>query len=93
MDRRDDQDLPLTHAQLAAMVGIGRNYASRLPQVFREAGLIQSRRGGLRITDQEGLARPCLPVSGNAAPRRVLLGVYPTRRPTTSKSCARLALA
>ncbi|WP_129775084.1 Crp/Fnr family transcriptional regulator [Peristeroidobacter soli] len=79
MDRRDDRDLPLTHAQLAAMVGIGRNYASRLLQVFRQHGLIQTRRGGLRITDQAGLERRACRCH-NAVKQhfeRVMLGVYP----------------
>lgn len=84
MDRRDDQDLPLTHAQLAAMVGIGRNYASRLLQVFREHGLIQTRRGGLRITDQAGLARRACRCHNVVKQhfQRVLLGVYPNAQPT-----------
>jgi DNA-binding transcriptional regulator YhcF (GntR family) len=84
MARRDDQELPLTHAQLAAMVGIGRNYASRLLQVFRVAGLIQTRRGGLRIIDQAGLeqrACRCHAVVKRHF-ERVLLGVYPNASPT-----------
>lgn len=80
IERRNDQDLPLTHAQLAAMVGIGRNYASRLLQQFREGGLIETRRGGLRITDYAGLQlRACR--CHNAVKQhfaRVLLGVYPS---------------
>lgn len=79
-ERRDDQDLPLTHAQLAAMVGIGRNYASRLLQVFREQGLIETRRGGMRIIDAAGLQRRACGchhvVKQHFA--RVLLGVYPS---------------
>jgi hypothetical protein len=85
INRRDDQDLPLTHAQLAAMVGIGRNYASRLLQVFREQGLIETRRGGMRITDQAGLERRACQCH-NAVKQhfaRVLLGVYPNVAPAT----------
>ena len=79
MDRRDGQDLPLTHAQLASMVGIGRNYASRLLQVFRENGLIQTRRGGLTITDHAGLERRACQCNEVVKQHfsRVLLGVYP----------------
>ncbi|MBL8266450.1 Crp/Fnr family transcriptional regulator [Steroidobacter sp.] len=83
MERREDRDLPLTHAQLAAMVGIGRNYASRLLQVFREHGLIQTRRGGLQIVDQAGLERRACQCH-NVVKRhfaRVLLGVYPSATP------------
>ena len=83
IERRDDQDLPLTHAQLAAMVGIGRNYASRLLQVFREQGLIETRRGGLRIIDLAGLQRRACQCH-NAVKQhfaRVLLGVYPNATP------------
>lgn len=84
MDRREDEDLPLTHAQLASMVGIGRNYASRLLQVFREAGLIQTRRGGLRITDQAGLAQRACRCHSVVKQHfeRVLLGIYPSAAPT-----------
>lgn len=79
MDRREGEDLPLTHAQLAAMVGIGRNYASRLLQVFREHGLIQTRRGGLTITDPAGLERRACQCNTAVKQHfsRVLLGVYP----------------
>ena len=85
VERRDDQDLPLTHAQLAAMVGIGRNYASRLLQEFREHGLIETRRGGMRIIDYAGLqGRACQ--CHNAVKQhfaRVLLGVYPNGTPAS----------
>jgi CRP-like cAMP-binding protein len=84
MDHREGQDLPLTHAQLAAMVGIGRNYASRLLQEFREHGLIQTRRGSLTITDQAGLERRACQCNTAVKQHfnRVLLGVYPQANAT-----------
>ena len=79
MENLDGGELPLTHAQLAAMVGIGRNYASRLLQAFREGGLIQTRRGGLIITDQAGLERRACQCNNVVKQHfaRVLLGIYP----------------
>ena len=79
MDSREDDRLPLTHAQLAAMVGIGRNYASRLLQVFREHGLIVTHRGGLTITDHDGLQRRACQCNTVVKQHfaRVLLGIYP----------------
>lgn len=79
IDRTGEGEITMTQEQLASMMGIGRSYASRVVQRFKGDGLVQTRRGGLRVLDQEGLrARAC---SCNDLVRRhfdtVLKGVYP----------------
>jgi CRP-like cAMP-binding protein len=79
MDRTGEQEIAMTQEQLASMMGIGRSYASRVVQRFKGDALIQTRRGGLRVLDRDGLlARAC---SCNELVRQhfevVLQGVYP----------------
>lgn len=79
MDRTGEHDITMTQEQLASMMGIGRSYASRVIQRFKADALIQTRRGGLRVLDRDGLlARAC---SCNELVRQhfevVLKGVYP----------------
>jgi CRP-like cAMP-binding protein len=79
MDRTGESEITMTQEQLASMMGIGRSYASRVVQRFKGEGLVRTRRGGLKVLDQEGLrGRAC---SCNELVRRhfdtVLRGVYP----------------
>jgi hypothetical protein len=80
MERTGDTIVPLTQEQLAAMLGVGRSYASRVLQSFRREGLLQTRRGSLLVTNVDALAScACLcneQVKGHFA--TVLSGVYPT---------------
>jgi hypothetical protein len=79
MERTGDAIVPLTQEQLAAMLGVGRSYASRVIQSFRREGLLETRRGALLVTNAEGLAsRSCLcneQVKSHF--ETVLSGVYP----------------
>lgn len=79
MDRTGRDEIAMTQEQLASMMGIGRSYASRVVQRFKADSLVQTRRGGLKVLDREGLRqRAC---SCNDLVRRhfeqVLRGVYP----------------
>ncbi|WP_295559567.1 Crp/Fnr family transcriptional regulator [uncultured Hyphomicrobium sp.] len=79
MDRTGDHTVPLTHEELASMLGVGRSYTSRVIQVFKADGLLETRRGALVVRDREALhARSCL---CNASVKEhfdeVLRGVYP----------------
>jgi len=79
IDRTGDHAVPLTHEQLATMMGVGRSYTSRVLQTFRREGILTTRRGSLVIDDCEGLrARAC---TCNDSVRDhfdvVLRGVYP----------------
>jgi DNA-binding MarR family transcriptional regulator len=80
MERTGDLIVPLTQEQLAAMLGVGRSYASRVIQAFRRDGLLETRRGSLLVTNKEGLAaKACLcNEQVKAHFETVLRGVYPT---------------
>ena len=80
MERIDgDETVPLTHEQLATMLGVGRSYASRVIQTFKAEGVLETRRGSILVRDREALRiRACL---CNESVRNhfeeVLRGVYP----------------
>lgn len=60
MERTGESEITMTQEQLAAMMGIGRSYASRVVQRFKADGVIQTRRGGLKVLEPEALrARAC----------------------------------
>jgi hypothetical protein len=76
--------VPLTHEQLATLLGVGRSYASRVIQTFKAEGILQTRRGAILVCDRERLAaRACLcneQVKSHF--EEVLRGVYPTEEGT-----------
>ncbi|KIZ38941.1 Crp/Fnr family transcriptional regulator, partial [Rhodopseudomonas palustris] len=79
MERTESDIVPLTHDQLASMLGVGRSYASRVMQTFKAQGILESRRGSLVVRDREALlVRSC---NCNESVKRhfdeVLRGVYP----------------
>jgi len=80
MERTGNAVVPLTQEQLAAMLGVGRSYASRVIQSFRREGILKTRRGSLLVTNAEALAaKSCLcneQVKGHF--ETVLSGVYPS---------------
>jgi len=79
MERTDSDLLPLTHEQLATMLGVGRSYASRVIQSFKADGILETRRGALLVRDHPALvARACLcNESVKAHFDEVLSGAYP----------------
>jgi len=79
MERTGDFTVPLTHEELASMLGVGRSYASRVIQIFKADGILETRRGSLVVRDNAALeARSC---RCNASVKEhfedVLRGVYP----------------
>ncbi|APG07208.1 Crp/Fnr family transcriptional regulator [Bradyrhizobium japonicum] len=76
----DESSVPLTHEQLATLLGVGRSYASRVLQSFKAEGVLDTRRGAILVRNLDGLhLRACL---CNEAVKmhfeEVLRGVYPT---------------
>ncbi|WP_314958756.1 Crp/Fnr family transcriptional regulator [Bradyrhizobium cosmicum] len=76
----DESSVPLTHEQLATLLGVGRSYASRVLQSFKAEGVLDTRRGSILVRNLDGLRlRACL---CNDAVKmhfeEVLRGVYPT---------------
>lgn len=47
--------VPLTHEQLASMLGIGRSYASRLLEKLKASGIIETKRAAILIADEKAL--------------------------------------
>lgn len=81
MERTGDANsVPLTHEQLATLLGVGRSYTSRVIQSFKAEGILDTRRGSILVRYRDGLKlRACL---CNDAVKshfeEVLRGVYPT---------------
>ena len=87
IERTDGEEIvPLTHEQLATLLGVGRSYASRVIQSFKAEGILQTRRGSILVRDREALeARACLcNESVKNHFEEVLRGVYPTEEAASS---------
>jgi Crp-like helix-turn-helix domain len=81
MERADDDaTVPLTHEQLATLLGVGRSYASRVMQIFKAEGILETRRGSILVRNRDALQmRACLcNESVKNHFEEVLRGVYPT---------------
>jgi DNA-binding transcriptional regulator YhcF (GntR family) len=80
MERGDgDNVVPLTHEQLAATLGVGRSYTSRVIQTLKAEGVLETRRGSILVRNRKALQiRAC---RCNEAVKNhfeeVLRGVYP----------------
>lgn len=78
-ERAGTDVLALTQEQLAAMLGVGRSYLSRVIHDLRQRGVIETRRGRIRVRDVDGL-RSLACECNDAVSRHfddVLKGVYP----------------
>jgi Crp-like helix-turn-helix domain len=87
MERTDGNDtVPLTHEQLATLLGVGRSYASRVIQTFKAEGVLETRRGSIVVHNRDALqTRACLcNESVKSHFEEVLRGVYPTEEPGRS---------
>jgi hypothetical protein len=80
MERNDDGNVPLTHEQLATLLGVGRSYTSRVMQTFKADGVLETRRGSIRVNNPGALRiMACLcNESVKNHFEEVLRGVYPT---------------
>ena len=81
MERTNGEDaVPLTHEQLATLLGVGRSYISRVMQTFKAEGVLDTRRGSILIRNRGALrARACLcNESVKHHFEEVLHGVYPS---------------
>ncbi len=87
MDRTGDHVLPLTHEQLAGMLGVGRSYTSRVIQTFKAEGILLTHRGSLQVNNFDALkAKSCLcneSVKGHFD--MVLQGLYPNETETETE--------
>src|SRR5260370_27333152 len=81
MERTNGEEaVPLTHEQLATMLGVHRSYSSRVIQTFKAEGVLETRRGSILVLDREALRiRACLcNESVKSHFEEVLRGAYPT---------------
>jgi hypothetical protein len=79
MDRTGENVVPLTHEELAALLGVGRSYISRIIQKLKADGILETSRGALSVTNRDELEhRSC---NCNESVKKhfevVLRGVYP----------------
>ena len=84
MERTDgDLSVPLTHEQLATLLGVGRSYASRVIQTLKAEGILEPRRGAILLKNRDALQeRACLcNEQVKTHFEEVLRGVYPTEEP------------
>jgi Crp-like helix-turn-helix domain len=88
MDCTGNDVVPLTHEQLAGMLGVGRSYASRVIQTFKADGVLETRRGAIVVRNRTALdARSCqCNKSVKTHFEDVLSGVYPTEETPPSST-------
>jgi hypothetical protein len=80
MERTNGEGVvPMTHEQLATLLGVGRSYASRIIQTFKAEGVLETRRGSILVLNREALQiRACrCNESVKDHFEQVLRGVYP----------------
>jgi Crp-like helix-turn-helix domain len=68
----------LEHEQLAALLGVGRSYASRAMQAFKAEEVLETCRGSIRIRNREALRAGLCNESVKNRFEEVLRGVYST---------------
>jgi biotin operon repressor len=80
MERTGDSTVPLTQDKLAAMLGVGRTYTSKVINGFKREGILETRRGTLFVNNTDALkAKSCQCNDAVKAHfETVLKGVYPT---------------
>jgi len=82
MDRTNGEDaVPLTHEQLATLLGVGRSYISRVMQTFKAEGVLETRRGSILVRNRGALRRRACLCNESVKHHfeEVLRGVYPTK--------------
>jgi hypothetical protein len=80
MERTDGHNMvPLTHEQLATLLGVGRSYASRVIQTFKAQGVLDTRRGAILVRDPATLRLHACACNEAVKTHfeEVLRGVYP----------------
>lgn len=79
VDRTGGRDVSMTQEQLAGMLGVGRSYVNRILNTLKENGVLETRRGGLKIRNVKALQRTACECTDAIRHHfeQVLKGVYP----------------
>lgn len=79
IERTNDNKVPLTHDRLAAMLGVGRSYISRVIGELKRDGILAVKRGYLQIERRDKLEQRSCGCNDavKAHFNQVLRGVYP----------------
>lgn len=79
LERTGAEDVALTQEQLAAMLGVGRSYLSRIIQDLRHCGVIETRRGRISVRNIDSLRALACECNRSVSNHfdDVLKGVYP----------------
>jgi hypothetical protein len=82
----DSETVPLTHEQLATLLGVGRSYTSRVIQIFKAEGILDTRRGAILVRNREALGKRACACNESVKNHfeEVLRGVYPTEGATNA---------
>jgi hypothetical protein len=87
MVRTGEHEVPLTQEQLAAMLGVGRSYISRVLRSLKQRRVLETKRGRIRVLDADALSR--LSCHCDESVKRhfedVLSGVYPIEDEPTAQ--------
>lgn len=79
IERTGNNDVRMTQEQLAAMLGVGRSYISRVISALKICAIVETKRGGISVLDIDSLR--ALACDCNEEVKRhfdeVLRGVYP----------------
>jgi len=83
IERTGDETVPLTHEQLATMLGVGRSYTSRVIQTFKAERILETKRAALVVRNFDALkSRACqCNESVKVHFDTVLKGLYPNGEP------------
>lgn len=79
IDRTGGSELPMTQEQLAGMLGVGRSYVNRVLKDMKDDGVLETRRGGLKVCDAKALKATSCECTDAIRKHfdEVLKGVYP----------------
>jgi len=83
-----DNIVPLTHEQLATLLGVGRSYASRVIQTFKAEGVLETRRGSILVRDRDALQSGPASVMNlsKTTSRKCCAGFIPPKWPTAPEA-------
>jgi CRP-like cAMP-binding protein len=95
MIRTGEDEVPLTQEQLAAMLGVGRSYLSRVLRSLKQRRILGTKRGKICVLDKGSLGRLACRCDGSVKRHfeEVLTGVYPVEDEPTAQRTSEIIAA